>query len=310
MSPNTPFFLFQNCIITKGASRYAIYDLQMKDIICVPLSLGRLIESFQGFTLDSLRSMHKINDHKSIEDFFKMLLIMKKIYLSNDIHLFPRLAEEFDSFSLISNAIIEISELTISIFSKIVNELTEMNCVACELRYFRTLGLVEIKNTIDFFIGSTVTDIQIAFKYNHNISFSDLFLFLSDHNLLTHVLIYDVPQDLINLNKALYTQIILLEDKWLNTHQCGVIAQNQFVVNVAFFSESLHHNTCLNRKIAIDAEGNIKNCPSMKESFGNIQDTTLEEAINKPGFKKYWNIKKDEITKCKDCEFRRNGQKS
>jgi hypothetical protein len=34
----------------------------------------------------------------------------------------------------------------------------------------------------------------------------------------------------------------------------------------------------------------------MKDSFGNIKDTTLEEAINKPGFKKYWNITKDEIT--------------
>jgi len=49
---------------------------------------------------------------------------------------------------------------------------------------------------------------------------------------------------------------------------------------------------------------NIKNCPSMKESFGNIKDTTLEEALNKHGFKKYWNIKKDDVTKCKDCEFR------
>lgn len=25
---------------------------------------------------------------------------------------------------------------------------------------------------------------------------------------------------------------------------------------------------------------------------------------NNPGFKKYWNIKKDDMTKCKDCEFR------
>ena len=42
----------------------------------------------------------------------------------------------------------------------------------------------------------------------------------------------------------------------------------------------------------------------MSQSFGNIKDTTLEEALNHPDFKKYWNIKKDDITKCKDCEFR------
>jgi len=42
----------------------------------------------------------------------------------------------------------------------------------------------------------------------------------------------------------------------------------------------------------------------MAESFGNIQDTTLEEALNKEGFKKYWDITKDQIEVCKDCEFR------
>ncbi len=42
----------------------------------------------------------------------------------------------------------------------------------------------------------------------------------------------------------------------------------------------------------------------MKKSFGNIKDTTLEEALEKPGFKDLWSIKKDDIQVCKDCEFR------
>ena len=42
----------------------------------------------------------------------------------------------------------------------------------------------------------------------------------------------------------------------------------------------------------------------MSQSFGNIKDTTLAEALEKPDFKKYWNINKDKIHVCKDCEFR------
>jgi len=42
----------------------------------------------------------------------------------------------------------------------------------------------------------------------------------------------------------------------------------------------------------------------MKQSFGNIKDTTLEDALKKRGFKKYWNINKDKIKVCQDCEFR------
>lgn len=42
----------------------------------------------------------------------------------------------------------------------------------------------------------------------------------------------------------------------------------------------------------------------MSQSFGNIKDTTLQEALDHPDFKKYWNVTKDQIEVCKDCEFR------
>ncbi len=42
----------------------------------------------------------------------------------------------------------------------------------------------------------------------------------------------------------------------------------------------------------------------MKENFGNIDKNRLDEAISQPGFKKYWNLTKDNIESCKDCEFR------
>ncbi len=42
----------------------------------------------------------------------------------------------------------------------------------------------------------------------------------------------------------------------------------------------------------------------MAQSFGNIKDTTLQEALDHPDFKKYWNVTKDQVQVCKDCEFR------
>jgi len=42
----------------------------------------------------------------------------------------------------------------------------------------------------------------------------------------------------------------------------------------------------------------------MAKSYGNIRDTKLLDVVNDPEFQKVWHIKKDEITKCKDCEFR------
>ena len=42
----------------------------------------------------------------------------------------------------------------------------------------------------------------------------------------------------------------------------------------------------------------------MTESYGNINDIALVEAIDIADFKKYWNVSKDHIEVCKDCEFR------
>lgn len=85
---------------------------------------------------------------------------------------------------------------------------------------------------------------------------------------------------------------------------CGAIKKEYFSLHVENLRESLHHNSCLNRKVSIDYDGNIKNCPSLPDSYGNIKDTTLAEAIEKPDFTKYWDITKDKIHVCKDCEFR------
>ena len=101
------------------------------------------------------------------------------------------------------------------------------------------------------------------------------------------------------------SNFLFVEENINEENSCkGYISKQYFSIDTKLFVESQLHNTCLNRKICIDADGEIKNCPSMKRSFGNIKDTTLKEAIEKPGFKELWFICKDKIDVCKDCEFR------
>ncbi len=81
--------------------------------------------------------------------------------------------------------------------------------------------------------------------------------------------------------------------------------QNNEASTIGFKKHSLepainHKSPTINQEVAFDD----LNCHSMKESYGNIRDTTLREALEKPDFKKYWNINKDQIKVCRDCEFR------
>jgi SPASM domain peptide maturase of grasp-with-spasm system len=85
---------------------------------------------------------------------------------------------------------------------------------------------------------------------------------------------------------------------------CGQIGPRHFVVNIDAWSEAQRHNSCLNCKIAIDARGEIRNCPSLPRSYGNIRDTSLHSALAQRDFTALWSINKDQIEVCKDCEFR------
>lgn len=42
----------------------------------------------------------------------------------------------------------------------------------------------------------------------------------------------------------------------------------------------------------------------MQQSFGNIANISLADVVSTPDFRKYWDINKDEINNCRDCEFR------
>jgi SPASM domain peptide maturase of grasp-with-spasm system len=90
----------------------------------------------------------------------------------------------------------------------------------------------------------------------------------------------------------------------LKISSCGKVNLEYFDTNLPKVLEAVNHNSCLHKKIAIDIEGNIRNCLSMPQNFGNIKDTRLEEALQHNDFKKYWNLTKDQIEVCKDCEFR------
>ncbi len=92
--------------------------------------------------------------------------------------------------------------------------------------------------------------------------------------------------------------------KELDLNSCGRTCSKTFLVNIPHFTEALEYNSCLNRKVAIDSQGHIKNCPSQSRSFGNVNQVNLRDAIIDEEFVSLWRIKKDDITVCRDCEHR------
>lgn len=121
---------------------------------------------------------------------------------------------------------------------------------------------------------------------------------------IRHIQIHSVPMNITPPDYALFSKIFFYRYCIKDETNCGNICPQYFNTNIDLFTESMQFNTCLNRKVSVDRMGLIKNCPSMTKDFGHISINALSEAIHKDSFRTHWKIKKDDITVCKDCEFR------
>jgi SPASM domain peptide maturase of grasp-with-spasm system len=153
----------------------------------------------------------------------------------------------------------------------------------------------------------SIVSIEIFLPYNHEDTTENYRFLLRRFPRITRFVIHSAnenryfndPQHFLDLIALNYTTQKITDE----TH-CGVVHPGYFSTAIDHFTEAQQHNTCLNRKISIDKKGQICNCPSMTQKFGNVKEITLDEAINQPDFKKNWTINKDQIETCKACEFR------
>jgi SPASM domain peptide maturase of grasp-with-spasm system len=295
--------LFSTCHILKGHSRGLIVDIQRGEYYTIPLSMIHFIEQFQNTSIQATLSVFNEDELEIAKEYFNFLNSNELIFECDAslIHNFPPLDTSFNFPAKLSNSVIEIKNIEVSIIHKVLQQLCELLCYNWVIKILCTISEAELDNVLS--IANLYEPEDVSLILSNEIKF-DIKKLKSKYNFITAIIMSNSKIESDIIDNVTNTRIVHSSENIINCKYCGVVNQFYFTLSLSHYTESLAHNTCLNRKIAIDAEGNIKNCPSMQESFGNIKDTTLEEAINKPGFKKFWNIKKDDIIKCKDCEFR------
>jgi len=236
------------------------------------------------------------------------------IHFAKDISLFPPIAEQWDAPAIIQNAIVDVDTIHHD-FDKIFHQLDELGCQFVQIRSFSNLlTLEDVEQILAAAKHTSVCSVELLIKYNPHIA-DDAYIelvesqpFISNltlHSALTErKIVLDYGCD-AERGRYIQKEIQVITQTINSQIHCGII-------NIKFlnapatdnFFETKLYNGCLNRKVAVDAFGEIKNCPSMTASYGNIKDTSLSAAINNARFKDKWKITKDQVAVCKDCEFR------
>jgi SPASM domain peptide maturase of grasp-with-spasm system len=295
--------VFANCQIVKGAKRAIICDLSRREFYLIPNSLADVMILFNGYTKERIYSEYPNTEKQTLMEYFEFLENREFIFWSDEDEaiLFSSLNLNFRIPYIISNAILDLSEEPVYNIDSALKQLEQLNCPHIQIRFYYPINIEILTKICQDVAISSFRSIEIISIWENTIELSEIERALANAPKFINLDFYCKEMPTIS---SISPKILFHEKYSLNELHCGVIHKKFFASNITLFTEAQHHNTCLNRKISIDVNGEIKNCPSMAKSYGNIKDTTLAEAIEKPGFKDLWDINKDKIHVCKDCEFR------
>ncbi|MEO4005044.1 grasp-with-spasm system SPASM domain peptide maturase [Flavobacterium sp. CAU 1735] len=301
------FKLFSNCQIVIGKNRSTICDLQRNKYILIPNSLANLFDKNGIIDVTEISKKLDVTNHHIFEEYLDLLNKNELIFpcTKSEISRFPILDLEFDYPAAVSNMIIDFSKNSNHDFDLILtNFIIPLNCRHIQARFFDATSFGHIEEIVKQVSNSFMKTIDLIIKRDFDIS-TKFMQWVSENNKIRSITFHSSDDTkIISEGKDGFGVVICTKQKINAPIHCGIISHNLFNITIETFTESQHHNSCLNRKLAIDTNGDIKNCPSMREVFGNIKTAKLEEVISNKEFKKYWNITKNQIDGCKDCEFR------
>lgn len=302
------FKLFPNCLITMGKINAVIHDLERNSSELIPIDFAKIIKELddkipiakviENYTEEEKRVIFKNIDYFIGKDY--------GIYCSSEMFsLFPKMETSFEEPSVISNAVVELSFNNKKKLNEIFNNLVEIGCFNISLVSYEEIYEEEFLKIINDINIDRIKSIEITTKWHNKINDAFFQKINNADSAVYRISFFSAPFDKhVRFDEKIFFEREFSSQNIKSFKFCGKVEKKYLFTDMSKYLEANNYNSCLHKKIAVDTNGNIRNCPSMPQSFGNIKDTTLKEAINHEDFKRYWNLTKDKIEVCKDCEFR------
>lgn len=274
-----------NCIFVRGYNMNLIFDVQNTAWYHIKESEEEILSE----TID-----------KSMKEYLEAHGIVLNIpdFLLDSL---PMIETTYQSPQSYEGIIIDIDANTEFHIPSVLKSFDDLNPFSLQLRFYSIPDFEYLKEIIDGLDNLTIESTELILPYSSSII--EMFEkddFLTKASKVFRVIFHSI-HPLNEFEKSKLVNIYYSSDFITNHQYCGQVSALNFSSNPKQVFKSLNFNSCLYKKIGIDVQGNIKNCPSLSQVIGNINDTNFELNLHSFSTDK---IKKDDIEVCQDCEFR------
>lgn len=309
--------LLSTCYYVTGFKRSILIDYAHDCLYYIDNSYCEILDLLKNNPIDTIRNQMDDDDSlQNFHEFLHFLLSHDMAILTYDKESFPALSEDLNDEDIdIIDAIVCLGEYNdTNNHKRICEELKKVRCRNLQIRQevFNTFFL---KSFLDIATNMGFFYIELHTNYNRDTPLLEIREMIESYASLQNIYLYgsetnkeiEVSNSVKGYVPIPLGKITFLKENLNNGKCCGKICIGNMDFSGRWVNSLLKRkNGCLYKKICIDTDGNIKNCPSMKYSYGNIRETAIKDVIQNPEFTKYWNITKDSIEVCKECEFRYN----
>ena len=308
------FVISSSCRLTKGCCRTIIQDFKRNYADYVPNDYYELCSVLDRHKISEIIDQIDEESQDNFMVFIDFMLEKEYAFLTGDISLFPPISTELHETDILTDAIVEIDceRTDKAIVTQFLNEIDDMGCRCLQVRLYSCPDNTSVIHVSDFVCQYDFNYIEIHIDSATIITYDECCNLLLTHAQISNLFLYNaLKYEARDYNEmganGIETQIgsvVYIQDG-LDSCHCGIVNKYCHVYgDMTFYLMSQNMNSCLYRKISLDRQGNVRNCPSAPEKYD--LKIGLRNILQSDEFRKYWTIKKDDIDTCRDCEYRYN----
>ena len=287
------FNLLPSSVFVEGYRRVCIVDVEKSIYCCVP-------KSFASLAGREYIDLHAAPD---ADDLMPQLQLLERLHLgffAENIFQFAPYDEDkiIDTPFHLNSLVVDANSVADAIDRLSHVSLTSRSTL---IRIFAPLSPVDVDAIAHFLLRTSRFRAELAFKHDKKTVHNAYEQAMERYNKIIHrAIIFNSETAYTSSSK----RVVLLTDD-MDCLVCGCVSSKKFVSDLHSVCLSSSHNSCLYRKLSIDREGYIRNCPASPQHFGRVGEVSLAEAMAHPDFSRLWGITKDQVDVCRHCEFRR-----